>query len=162
MELLTSSKRSANLYSHCAMSSVIEFASVDMQKYIMPSEGQVPKRIRRRGSDNDHALEPLNSHISFEEKLEIALEMAKCVAVLHGFADGSIAHVDIQTSQFFRGRDGLIKIVDYNRAESIMYDVKQGKYCKWVNGQPADGSVSCVAAGMYDVATFVSHSLCYL
>eukprot|EP01082_Thalassiosira_pseudonana_P011708 g10644.t1.1.5e17418b g10644 g10644.t1 contig4:2253610-2255535(-) len=162
MELLTSSKRSANLYSHCAMSSVIEFASVDMQKYIMPSEGQVPKRIRRRGSDNDHALEPLNSHISFEEKLEIALEMAKCVAVLHGFADGSIAHVDIQTSQFFRGRDGLIKIVDYNRAESIMYDVKQGKYCKWVNGQPADGSVSCVATGMYDVATFVSHSLCYL
>ncbi|KAL7527777.1 hypothetical protein ACHAXR_002119 [Thalassiosira sp. AJA248-18] len=69
----------------------------------------------------------------------MALEMAKCLASMHGFVDGVIAHVDVQVGQFFRGRDGMIKFVDYNRAEPLLYDTENDKYCKWVNGEMADG-----------------------
>lgn len=40
-----------------------------------------------------------------------------------------IAHVDVQFGQFFRGTDGLIKIIDFNRAEALLYDVEKEKYC---------------------------------
>jgi hypothetical protein len=141
MELLTSSPRSANIYSYCSLSSVIEFAPVDIEEYIMPSKGRHPKLIRRHADPEDHGLmeHPVNDHIPPHEKLEIALEMAKCIAEMHGFADGPIAHVDVQAGQFFRGRDGLIKLVDYNRAEALLYDIKADKYCKFVNGPPAEG-----------------------
>ncbi|KAL3793308.1 hypothetical protein HJC23_003818 [Cyclotella cryptica] len=141
MELLTSSPRTANIFSFCALSSVIEFAPTDIEDYIMPSKGRHPKQIRRHGSDDDRAIieSPVNDYISPYEKLEIALEMAKCIAAMHGFVDGPIAHVDVQAGQFFRGRDGKIKLVDFNRAEALLYDVKQDKYCKFVNGPPTEG-----------------------
>lgn len=143
MEQLTSSPRAINIYSHCAMSSVIEFAPVDMQDYIMPTIGYTPKKIMRRGAKYvDEWDGPLNNYISPEEKLEIALEMAKCLAVMHGYEGGPIVNVDVQVGQFFRGRDGMIKIVDFNRAEPLMYDTQNKKYCKWTNGEPTDGQVS--------------------
>eukprot|EP00571_Detonula_confervacea_P012483 CAMPEP_0172305380 /NCGR_PEP_ID=MMETSP1058-20130122/6681_1 /TAXON_ID=83371 /ORGANISM="Detonula confervacea, Strain CCMP 353" /LENGTH=697 /DNA_ID=CAMNT_0013016963 /DNA_START=1 /DNA_END=2094 /DNA_ORIENTATION=+ len=141
LELLTSSPRAANIYSHCAMSSMIEFAPVDIEEYILPTGGGTPKQILRRGAKHESKLEaPLNDHISPEEKLEIALEMAKCIAVMHGFKDGPIAHVDVQIGQFFRGRDGFIKLVDYNRAEPILYNEEKEEYCKWINGPGGDGT----------------------
>ena len=142
-ELLTSSPRAANIYSYCAMSSVIEFAPIDIEQYIMPTSGQSPKMIRRPNDNSEGEFYgPVNDHIPPEEKLEIALEMAKCIAVMHGFKDGVIASVDVQVGQFFRGRDGMIKLVDYNRAEASLYDINQDRYCKYVNGHPADGVVS--------------------
>lgn len=143
MEQLTSSPRAADIYSHCAMSSVIEFAPIDMEDYIMPTIGYTPKKILRRGAKHlDEWDGPLNSNISPEEKLEIALEMAKCLAVMHGYASGPIVNVDVQVGQFFRGRDGILKIVDFNRAEPLMYDTHIKQYCKWTNGEPTDGQVS--------------------
>lgn len=143
MERLTSSPRAIDIYSHCAMSSVIEFAPIDMQDYIMPTIGYTPKKILRRGAKHIGGWDgPLNSYISPEEKLEIALEMAKCLAVMHGYDGGPIVNVDVQVGQFFRGRDGMIKIVDFNRAEPLMYDAHNEKYCKWTNGEPTDGQVS--------------------
>jgi hypothetical protein len=142
MELLSSSPRVIDIYCHCAMSSVTEFAPTAMEAYIMPTDGYTPKSILRGTKRNDDSERPLNDHISPEEKLEIALEMAKCVAVLHGFKDGPIVHVDVKTDQFFRGRDGMIKMIDYNRAEVLLYDAENGGYCKWTNGRPADVNVS--------------------
>ena len=140
MELLSSSPRAINIYSYCAMSSISEFAPVDLEDYILPTTGYAPKRLRR-GSKNNYDLDelPLNDYISPEEKLEIALEMAKCLAAMHGYEDGVLAHVDLQVGQFFRGRDGKIKIVDYNRAEPLLYNERNEQYCKWVNGVPFDG-----------------------
>jgi len=83
----------------------------------------------------------LNDYISPEEKLSIALEMAKSLAVLHGHPDGPIAHSDVQVGQFFRGTDGVLKIVDYNRAEFVLYNVAKEEYCRWGNGAPVDGSL---------------------
>jgi hypothetical protein len=153
MELLSSSPRVIDIYSHCAMSAVTEFAPTDIDKSIMPTTGYSPKSIhlRRRGGkqmsndNNTGALVPeerlsLNDNIfSPKEKLKMALEMAKCIAVLHGHKDGPIVHVDIKSDQFFRGRDGYIKIIDYNRAEALLYDTANDMYCKWTNGQPTNG-----------------------
>lgn len=139
MELLSSSPRVTDIYSHCAMSSVTEFAPTDMETYIMPTTGFTPKSIVRGSKRKMEPDRPLNDHISPEEKLEIALEMAKCIAVLHGFKDGPIVHVDVKTDQFFRGRDGIIKMIDYNRAEALLYDTENDAYCRWTNGQPSNG-----------------------
>jgi hypothetical protein len=142
MELLSSSPRAIDIYCHCAMSSVTEFAPTDMEEYIMPTAGYTPKSILRGTKHDDESERPLNDHISPEDKLEIALEMAKCVSVLHGYKDGPIVHVDIKVDQFFRGRDGYIKMIDYNRAEALLYDEENEEYCKWTNGRPADVNVS--------------------
>lgn len=141
MSLLSSSPRAIDIYSHCAMSSVIEFAPQDMEEYILPTNGYSPQKwVRRREGKNGVPLEPLNHYISPEEKLEIALEMAKCVAAMHGFEGGAIVHVDIQVGQFFRGEDGYIKIIDYNRAEPLLFDREHDEYCQFTNGQPGDGT----------------------
>lgn len=139
MELLSSSPRVTDIYAHCSMSSVIEFVPVNLENYILPTLGYSPKKILRGGSEESEREEPLNDHITPEEKLEIALEMAKCLAAMHGYEDGVIAHVDLQLGQFMRGRDGLIKIVDFNRAEPLLYDTNNEKYCAWCNGVPPDG-----------------------
>ncbi|KAL9190906.1 hypothetical protein ACHAXT_000612, partial [Thalassiosira profunda] len=139
MELLSNSPRAIDIYAHCAMSSVMEFAPTDIEEYAMPTIGQQPKLFVRRGEQTNPDL-PLNDYISPDEKLEMALEMAKCLASMHGYADGAIAHVDVQMGQFFRGRDGMLKIVDFNRAEALLYDTENEKYCQWTNGVPADGT----------------------
>ena len=143
LDLLSSSPRAVDIYAHCAMSSVIEFAPTDMDEYILPTGGYPPKRFVRRGAKGDGAEErrPLNDYISAEEKLDIALGMAKALAAMHGFEDGAIANVDVQVGQFFRGRDGVVKIVDYNRAEPLMYDRKHDRYCRWTNGYPGEGTL---------------------
>ena len=92
MELLSSSPRTTDIYAHCSMSSVIELVPVDLEEYILPTLGYSPKKIIRGGSETERE-EPLNDHITPEEKLEIALEMAKCLAAMHGYEDGVIAHV---------------------------------------------------------------------
>jgi hypothetical protein len=159
MELLSSSPRVIDIYCHCAMSSVTEYAPTNMDAYIMPTEGYTPKSILRGTMRNDELERPLNDHISPEEKLEIALEMAKCVAVLHGFKDGPIVHVDVKVDQFFRGRDGFIKMIDYNRAEALLYDSENEKYCKWTNGEPSDVQVSQLTKDSSCRATYL---LCIL
>lgn len=83
----------------------------------------------------------MNDFISAEEKLAISLEMAKAVATMHGLEDGPVVHADVQLGQFFRGRDGMIKIVDYNRAEPLLYDRDREEYCAWANGPPGDGTL---------------------
>lgn len=138
MELLTSSPRAADIYAFCALSSFVEYTPVDIEDYILPSRGAHPTSLRRY-SGRDVPEPPVNGDIPPFEKLTIALEMAKCLAEMHGYEYGPIANVDVQAGQFFRGRDGLIKLVDFNRAEPLLYDVKQDKYCKFVNGMPAEG-----------------------
>lgn len=136
MEMLSSSSRSVDVYAHCAMSSAMEWAVTDMEDYILPTAGMVPQERMGTGAG------PLNEYISYEEKLSIALEMAKCLAVMHGHPDGPIVHGDIQLGQFYRGQDGKIKIVDYNRAEMVFYDEEKGRYCKWRNGFQENAIVS--------------------
>jgi len=102
MELLTSTPRAANIFSYCGTSSITEYAPIDIEDYVYPTSGYTPKKLRHEPEDYPYVELPLNTHISPEEKLEIALEMAKCVAAMHGYTDGPIVNVDIQLGQFFR------------------------------------------------------------
>jgi hypothetical protein len=130
MELLTSSNRIANIYSFCATSSLVEYAPGSIEEYVMADDDL----------DGDD-LTPRNE-IGAGEKLAMSLEMAKGLAVMHGHSGGVIANVDVQIGQFSRGNDGLIKIIDFNRAEVMLYDEVENEYCKFENGYPPDGSVS--------------------
>lgn len=133
MEQLTHSPRIANIYSFCALSSIIEYAPGNIEKYVMPTGGYK--------KPDDDGLSPVNN-IDGVEKLFLALELAKGIAAMHGHTEGTIANVDVQIGQFCRGNDGLVKILDFNRAEGMLYDEKQGEYCRFENGRPPDGSVS--------------------
>ncbi|KAL9190903.1 hypothetical protein ACHAXT_000609 [Thalassiosira profunda] len=133
MELLTSSPRIADIYSFCGLSSIIEYAPGNLEDYVLPTNGE------KEGDDDDDPT-PVNNHIEPLEKLEMALELAKGLASMHGHSDGVIANVDVQIGQFCRGTDGLIKVLDFNRAEVMMYDETREEYCKFSNGPPPDGS----------------------
>ena len=50
--------------------------------------------------------------------------------------------MDVQIGQFCHGMDGLIKVLDFDRAEVLLYDEAQEEYCGFENGPPPDGSVS--------------------
>ena len=132
MELLTSSPRIADIYSFCALSSIIEYAPGNIEKFVLPTDGE---------KDNDDDPTPAND-IKPQKKLSIALELAKGIASMHGHSGGVIANVDVQVGQFCRGKDGMIKILDFNRAEVMLYDEMQNEYCRFENGPPPDGKVS--------------------
>lgn len=132
MELLTSSPRIANIYSFCALSSLIEYAPGNLEEYVMRNEVE-------REDDDDPT--PKNDYIKPLEKLEMALELAKGIAAMHGYEGGVLANVDVQIGQFCRGKDGLIKILDFNRAEVLMYSEEDEQYCTFSNGPPPDGSL---------------------
>jgi len=102
MELLTSTPRAANIFSYCGTSSITEYAPIDIDDYVYPTSGHTPKKLRHKPDEYPYVELPLNNHISPEDKLEIALEMAKCLAAMHGYSDGPIVNVDVQLGQFFR------------------------------------------------------------
>ena len=137
MEQLTSSTRITNIYSFCAMSSLVEYALGNLNKYFMPTYGMIEVDDE---VDDDNPT-PVNN-IGAEEKLEMSLKLAKGLAAMHGHSGGVIANVDVQLGQFFRGKDGLIKILDFNRAEAMLYNEIKNEYCKFENGSPPNGSVS--------------------
>ena len=120
MELLSSSKRIADIYSFCALSSVIEYAPIQIEEEVMSTRRNIDQPVK---------------------KLEMAIELLKVVATIHGHKDGLISTADIQVGQFCRGRDGFIKMLDFNRAESLLYDESYGEYCRFENGVPPDGSL---------------------
>lgn len=170
MDVLTPSSRITNIFSYCGTSSITEFTPIDIEDYVYPTMGNTPKKLQHEPDEFPYMDLPLNSHISYEEKLEICLEMAKCLAAMHGHVDGPIVNVDVQLGQFFRlvlfciesvcmsftvtflthhfdfpqyfrGKDGKIKLVDFNRAEPMLYNTKKEEYCKWRNGLSEDMSL---------------------
>lgn len=76
-----------------------------------------------------------------EEKLQVALQMATGLAVLHDFPDGRIVHDDVMPSQFLIADDGSVKMNDFNRAEIMLWDDHAQDYCRYRNN-PGQGSVS--------------------
>ena len=140
MEQLSASARIADIYAFCGLSSIIEFAPIQIEKYVLPTGGvRVENDDDEESSDEDDPT-PVN-HIKAQEKLEMAIELAKGIATMHGHKDGVIANVDVQIGQFCRGNNGMIKILDFNRAEVMLYDENYGQYCRFENGVPPDGTL---------------------
>ena len=130
MERLSGSPRIVDIYGHCALAVATEKLDYDVEGYIIPGSGHPDKK---HGLNDKYSVRPQNDYTP-TEKLELALEMAQCIAELHGFKDGVIVHDDIQLSQFLIGPDGKLKLNDFNRAEVMLFNEEKGEYCKYKNG----------------------------
>ena len=130
MERLTSSPRIADIYGHCATSVYSPFLPNEAEENIIPGEGD--------GKDlkDKEDVDPQNDY-TISEKLDLALQMAESIADLHGFKDGVLVHDDIQLAQFLFAPDGRLILNDFNRAEAMLFDEKDGSYCKYKNGKGA-------------------------
>lgn len=112
MDLLSDSKRILDLYGHCGTSvSVAAMDGPPLHKYI-------------------ETLTALNP----EAKLFVALEMAKSIADLHGYKGGPIVHGDIQYLQWLFDEHLNVVLVDFNRAEPLLWDEESELYCKYFVG----------------------------
>ena len=112
MDLLSDSKRILDLYGHCGTSvSVAAMDGPPLHKYI-------------------ETLTALNP----ESKLFIALEMAKSIADLHGYKGGPIVHGDIQYLQWLFDEHLNVVLIDFNRAEPLLWDEESESYCKYFVG----------------------------
>lgn len=128
MERLTSSPRIVDIYGHCGTTVLTEYLPGEMESYIVPTSGYTQQL-----NDKD-AVNPRNS-LTTDEMLLLALQMSEAIADLHGFEDGVIVHDDIQLAQFLKTPDGILKLNDFNRAEVMLFDEDQSRYCGYKNGK---------------------------
>eukprot|EP00550_Attheya_septentrionalis_P002966 CAMPEP_0198300278 /NCGR_PEP_ID=MMETSP1449-20131203/47555_1 /TAXON_ID=420275 /ORGANISM="Attheya septentrionalis, Strain CCMP2084" /LENGTH=565 /DNA_ID=CAMNT_0044002045 /DNA_START=100 /DNA_END=1793 /DNA_ORIENTATION=- len=129
MERLTESPIIVDIYGFCAMSIYSELLPREVEQYVVPGEGYVDED----GLHDEDDVKPRNNY-TVTEKLEMAMQMAETLAVLHGFKDGVIVHDDVQPCQWLYTKDGKLKLNDFNRAEIRMFDSETGKYCPHRNG----------------------------
>jgi hypothetical protein len=123
-------------YGFCAMSIMGEaMVNGDLEKVAIQSGRP---RIRKPLNDRDHLV--LGNNLTGTQKLEISLEMAEAVRVLHSFPGGVIVHDDIQLPQFLFSATGQLKLNDFNRAEIMLWNEKDREYCRYRN-EPGRGDV---------------------
>jgi len=130
MERLTSSPLVVDIYDHCGTTIVAEAVHHEIEEKMVPGDGVPPKE----GLNDANDVKPRNK-FNVTQKLTIALEMAESLADLHGFKDGVIVHDDVQPCQWLRTSDGVLKINDFNRAEIMLWNGNEGKYCRYYNGK---------------------------
>lgn len=131
-ELTTSSPLTFDIYGFCANSILSEFfPHGDVEQLIVPGEGY----MKTEDLHDEEELKPQN-HLTGKQKLVLALSMAEALAVLHGYKDGLIVHDDVQLSQYlFNADKTVLKLNDFNRAEFLLFDEENQKYCLYKNGQ---------------------------
>ena len=171
MERLVSSPRIMNIYGHCSTTVATEFVENEIENVIVPygglevvdidkgankgdDESEVVKdrdndenkgeTIERDNGQNPLLLNPSQNNLTSSEKLNLAYDMARSIADLHGFKDGVIVHDDIQLRQWLRSSiDGRLLLGDFNRARIMRWNDVDQKYCKFRTGA-AFGDVSFV------------------
>uniref|UniRef100_A0A7S4SGN8 Protein kinase domain-containing protein n=1 Tax=Ditylum brightwellii TaxID=49249 RepID=A0A7S4SGN8_9STRA len=127
MGTFTSNPLIVNMYAHCATTVLTEFmGGANVEDIAILGSGQLHGRPYDSDSKND---------LTVEQKLDIALLMAKAIASLHGFKGGVIVHNDIQLCQFLYNEQGELKMGDFNRAEVMLFDEKNKEYCRYQNGE---------------------------
>jgi serine/threonine protein kinase len=135
MERLTSSPRIVNIYGHCATTILTEASEDGVADSIVPQSGH----YNQNSSDHMHSIHSFNAFTPLE-KLDIAIEMSKSIADLHGFSDGIIVHGDIHPVQWLRSRvHGGLQLNDFNNAEILNIhqpasEAENITYCKTNRG----------------------------
>jgi serine/threonine protein kinase len=137
-ERLTSSSLIYDIYGFCGVSIVSEFfPHGDLEEDTYINDGYIKPALLH---DKD-GVDPRNN-IEPHAKLEIALQMAEGLAILHGFSGGVIVHNDVQPSQWLYNKDkSMLKFNDFNRAEFLLWNDETQEYCKYKNGK-GHGNVS--------------------
>ena len=100
-----------------------------MQDIIVPGSGY----LKHHSLNDTHDVDPQNV-FDPSQKLQIALAMAQPIADLHGFKDGVLIHNDIQLCQYCYTKNNQLKLNDFNRAEIMLWDEDEKKYCKYKSG----------------------------
>ncbi len=118
MELLQTSSRILDVFGHCGTS----ITTPVMDGHPLPKMIETP-----------NALSPLS-------KLQIAIQMARSIADLHGHQYGPIVHSDVHSEQWLLDKNNNVVLVDFNRAEPLLWDEENEEYCKFVSGG-ANGNV---------------------
>jgi Protein tyrosine and serine/threonine kinase len=150
-EKLNGNPRIVQSYGFCAMSIIGEaMVNGDLEKLAVPSG---KPRIRKPLDDKDHLV--LGNNLTGTQKLEISLEMAEAVRVLHSYPGGVIVHDDIQLPQFLFSSNSQLKLNDFNRAEIMLWNEKDQEYCRYRN-EPGKGDVRVFVWHGCRVATFQS------
>ncbi|KAL3762560.1 hypothetical protein ACHAW5_007805 [Stephanodiscus triporus] len=132
MERLTKSPRIINIYGHCSSSTMVEVVPIEFEEAVVFDEGFLNHEVVEKR--NRDGLRPYNNFTS-TEKLHFALEMAESLADLHGYSEGIIVHDDVQMCQWLRTPDGHLKLGDFNRATIMSWNLLEGEYCKFNNGE---------------------------
>ena len=144
-EQLNGSPRIVRLYSYCGTSMTSEaMMQGDLEMVAVPTGVGRPVSI----PPDDVPPLTVRNTLSGTRKLELSLDMAEAVLLLHTFPKGVIVHDDIQLSQFLLSSSGQIKLNDFNRAEIMLWNEKDHEYCRYRN-HPGGGDVSIHDRYMY-------------
>jgi Protein tyrosine and serine/threonine kinase len=136
-ERLTWSPQIVDIYGFCGTGMINEaMENGDLEKLAVPTgKGRLGHAL------DDKAQLDVRNKLTGTKKLELSLEMAEAVLLLHSYPDGVIVHDDIQLSQYLVSADGTLKLNDFNRAEIMLFNEKDKEYCRYRNN-PGHGDVS--------------------
>lgn len=129
MDLLSASPRVTNIYGYCGQGSITEYCPTQVEKVILKREYDDGKFLP--GEEDEPTT---RNDLTVVEKLQFALDFARPLAEMHGLKEGAFIHVDIKPDQYLRGYDGIVKLIDYNRAEPLLYNEETGKHCSQNEG----------------------------
>jgi serine/threonine protein kinase len=136
MERLASHPNIVDVHGHCGASTLVEAVPFQVEPYVIASSGYYhPERagkVRDSGSGGGglvigNALEP-------RERLQMALEMAESLAVLHGYEGGTISHSDVQLSQWLRSGDDRLVLGDFHSSKIMDWNQEERQYCAYSTG----------------------------
>lgn len=124
MNLLSQSPRIVDIYGHCGLALMTEYCPTELETNIISKEWYDGTYLP------DLEKEPTaKNKLSVGDKLQLALDLAKPIADMHGSHYGVMMHVDIKPDQFRRGVDGVVKLIDFNRANVLLFDDEKEEYC---------------------------------
>lgn len=147
MDALVSEKFSADpwfvdMYGFCGVTMLSEIMLYkDLERYALPKFNRKKKTIDAYEPEEQLHL----NRLAPDEKLEIALQMAKALTHLHNYKGGRLVHGDLWIAQFLPmtnwtegvplGGEQILKFNDFNRAEAMLWDEDRQEYCKYERGQ---------------------------
>jgi len=106
------SNRTTSIYGHCSTSIMVERAEPFSHHSIVGSWEFIDKAEIAKDQVDD--VKPYND-LTPQAKLRMSLAMAESLADLHGNPSGVIVNNDLSFDQFLRGKDGVIKLNDFNK-----------------------------------------------
>ena len=125
MDLLSHSPHISDIYAYCGQAVITEYCPEEVQSKIVLEEWDDGEHD---AADDDEAES--RNNLSVAEKLQLALDFAKPLGDMHDRSHhGVMIHVDVKPDQYQRGIDGTLKLLDFNRANFLLYNEEEGEYC---------------------------------
>jgi len=125
------SNRTTSIYGHCSTSIMVE-RGIPFRRGII--DNWYYHDQAKLDEEQVDGVKPANDYTP-EEKLNMILAMAESLADMHGNPGGAIVNHDISLDQWLMGKDGVIKLNDFNKAKTLQWNPQEEKYCKFWSHQ---------------------------